>query len=80
MYVVMVFVKTHFVGENCIQKQKNTYVYSFLEGFTQIITILHRGVIEIYDNTTWEGGLPDFLQYHIRGAGGSLLVPQSCIT
>ena len=79
MYV-MVFVETHFVGENCIQKQKNTYVYSFLEGFTQIITILHRGVIEIYDNTTWEGGLPDFLQYYIRGAGGSLLGPQSCIT
>ena len=29
--------------------------YTFLGGSAQIITILHRGVIEIYYNITWGG-------------------------
>ena len=43
--------------------------YAFLGGSTQIITILHRGVIEIYYITTKGGGLPDLLQYY-KGEGG----------
>ena len=57
------------------------YVYTFCRKFgklsqirvsggsTQIITILQRGVIEIYYNTTRGGGLPDLLQYY-KGEGG----------
>ena len=44
--------------------------YTFLGGSAQIITILHRGgVIQIYYNITWGGGLPDLLQYY-KGEGG----------
>ena len=53
--------------------------YTFLGGSARIITILHRGVIEIYYNITW-GGLPDLLQYYDGGAGGGLSGPQICIT
>ena len=38
--------------------------YTFLGGAAMIITILHRGVIKIYYNITWGGGLPDLLQYY----------------
>ena len=44
--------------------------YMFLGGFAQIITILHRRVIEIYYNTTKGGGLPDLLQYYKGGVSG----------
>ena len=54
--------------------------YTFLDGSAQIITILHRGVIEIYYNITLGrrgcGGLPDLLQYYMGGVSG----PQICIT
>ena len=43
--------------------------YTFLGGSAQIITILHRGVIKIYYNITWGGGLPNLLQYYNRGGG-----------
>ena len=42
-------------------------------GAAQIITILHRGVIEIYYITTKGGGLPDLLQYYIGGGLPNLL-------
>ena len=47
--------------------------YTFLGGSAQIITISHGGVIEIYYNITWGGGLPNLLQYY-KG-GGSLGTP-----
>ena len=53
--------------------------YTFLDGSAQIITILHWGVIEIYYNITWGGGLPDLLHYY-NGEGGGLSGPQICIT
>ena len=44
-------------------------------GPAQIIAILHRGVIEIYYNTTRGGGLPDLLQYY-KGEGGVSRYPK----
>ena len=41
--------------------------------FAQFITISHGGVIEIYYNITWGGGLPNLLQYY--NGGGSLGTP-----
>ena len=41
--------------------------YTFLGGSAQIITILHRGIIKIYYNITWGGGLSDLLQYYMGG-------------
>ena len=69
--------KNTFCGGKLYSKAKEYLCLFVFRGVHPDITILHRGVIEIYDNTTWEGGLPDFLQYYIRGAGGSLLGPQN---
>ena len=40
--------------------------------FAQFITISHGGVIEIYYNITWGGGLANLLQYYNGGGGGGL--------
>ena len=47
--------------------------YTFLGGSSQIITILHGGVSEIYYNITWGGGV--FPIYYNITWGGSLGTP-----
>ena len=49
--------------------------YAFLGGSTQIITILHRGVIEIYYITTKGGGVFPIYYNITRGRWGSLGTP-----
>ena len=51
--------------------------YTFLGGSAQILPYYIGGVIKIYYNITWGGGLPNLLQYY---NGGGLSGPQICIT